>query len=364
MLSRLKSINPLFFAVVIVPTLLATLYFGLLAEDVYVSESRILVRSPAKPDTSPLGSVLGGGALGGATEESNAVQEFLRSRAALDAVNRDGLVRRAYGNHSIFVLDRFGGIGSDSREKLFDYFSDRLALEQGDSPIVLRMRVEAFDPGSARTINRRLLAQSERLVNDLSLRARTDAIGFATEEVAEAREATRTASLALARFRDRQGIIDPELQARVGLQNISQLQEELISSRTQLLQMRTYTPRASQIPFLRTQVAELEREIARQTAAIAGGSQSLSANAARFQELTLASQFAEQQLAVALASLQDAQAEARRKQAYVERIAEPSLPDYPSYPHRLRNILATLLFGLLAWGLLSMLLVGIREHRD
>jgi ABC-2 type transport system permease protein/capsular polysaccharide transport system permease protein len=148
------------------------------------------------------------------------------------------------------------------------------------------------------------------------------------------------------------------------LQTISQLQEELIATRTQLLQMRTYTPRASQIPFLKTQVRELEREIARQTTRIAGGSKSLSANAARFQELSLASKFAEQQMAVALASLQDAQAEARRKQAYVERISDPSLPDYAAYPRRMRGILATLMLGLLAWGVLSMLLVGVREHRD
>ena len=87
-------------------------------------------------------------------------------------------------------------------------------------------------------------------------------------------------------------------------------------------------------------------------------------NAARFQELQVASQFAEQQLAVALSSLQEARADARRKQAYIDRVAEPSLPDYATAPRRLRGIMATLLLGLLAWGILSMLVVGIREHRD
>ena len=213
-------------------------------------------------------------------------------------------------------------------------------------------------------INERLLSSSEQLVNTLSERARGDAISFTNDEVSRAREAARSASVALARFRDREGIIDPELEAQVGLQTISQLQEELMSARTQLAQMRTYTPQASQIPFLRTQVHELEQEIRKQTSQIAGGSRSLSANAARYQELQLASQFADQQLTVALASLQDAQADARRKQAYVERISEPSLPDYPIYPRRIRNIFATFVLGLLAWGVLSMLLVGIREHRD
>ena len=45
-LNRLKAISPLFLVVVLLPTLIATAYFGLLAEDIYVSESRILVRSP------------------------------------------------------------------------------------------------------------------------------------------------------------------------------------------------------------------------------------------------------------------------------------------------------------------------------
>lgn len=349
---------------VVVPTILAAAYFGLLAEDVYVSESRILVRSPAKSDTTPWGSVLSGGALSGATEESSAVREFLQSRDALKAINKDGFVDKAYGAPQIFWFDRFGALGGDSDEELYEYVSQKIALEEGTSALVLRLRVEAFDPEAAQTINARLLQGSEALVNDLSARARGDAITFAQDEVSKARDAAKAASLALTRFRTREGVIDPELQARVGLQTISQLQEELIGARTRLLQMRTYTPRASQIPFLRTQVRELEQEIARQTRDIAGGAGSLSANAGRYQELTLASQFSEQQLAVALTSLQDAQAEARRKQAYVERISEPSLPDYAAYPRRMRGIVATFLMGLLAWGVLSMLLVGIREHRD
>jgi capsular polysaccharide transport system permease protein len=363
-LNRLKSISPLFLVIVALPTILSAIYFGMLAEDVYVSESSILVRSPSKPDVPPFGSVLGASSIIGATEESNAVREFLLSRDALTKINEDGFVAEAYGNNELFVLDRFGGFSGDSFEELYQYFGKKTAIGEGSSILVMRLSVEAFDPIDAQKINERLLQRSEVLVNELSERAQKDAISFSVDAVSEARDKARAASVALAKFRDKEGMIDPELQARVGLQTISQLQEELIASRTQLLQMRTYTPKASQIPFLKTQVGALEREIARQTNNIAGGSRSLSSNVARYQELDLASKFSEQQLAVALASLQDAQAEARRKQAYVDRISEPSLPDYAVFPRRIRGILATLMVGLLAWGVLTMLLVGIREHRD
>jgi len=47
----------------------------------------------------------------------------------------------------------------------------------------------------------------------------------------------------------------------------------------------------------------------------------------------------------------------------VERIVQPSHPDKPLEPRRLRGILVTFLLGLVAWGILSMLLAGVREHK-
>jgi ABC-2 type transport system permease protein/capsular polysaccharide transport system permease protein len=364
LIARLRKIDPLFAALVLVPTLLGTLYFGFLASDVYVSESRFIVRSPSKPSLSPLGAVLSGGGIVGASEESEAVTEFLGSRQALGAIDQDGYARRAWGNDAIFVFDRFGGLSGTTDEQLFKYYAGKVTAEDSTTTMVTVLTVNSFDPQSAQTINRRLLEQSEVLVNELSDRARRDGIAFAEAELARARSAAQTAALELATFRDREGVIDPELQASAGLQMISKLQDQLIAAQTQLLQLQTYTPQASQIPYLRTQIRNLEREIADQTAQLAGGRGSLSSTSVRYQELVLASEYAEKQLSIALSTYQDAQAEARRKQAYVERISQPSLPDYAEYPRRLRNILATFVLGLLAWGVVSMLLVGIREHKD
>ncbi len=108
LLARLKAMDPLFAALVILPTLIASLYFGIFASEVYVSESRFIVRSPSKPNLSPLGVVLGGGSIVGASEESEAVTEFLSSRQGLAAINADGYATRAWGNPSIFWFDRFG----------------------------------------------------------------------------------------------------------------------------------------------------------------------------------------------------------------------------------------------------------------
>jgi ABC-2 type transport system permease protein/capsular polysaccharide transport system permease protein len=357
--------QPLFLAVVALPTLLAVLYFGFIASDVYVSESRFVVRSPSRTQMSPLGALLNTSGIAGPGEETNAVIEYVKSRDALRATDRDGLVRKAFGPDRANWLDRFGGMfGGTSQEHLFRYFDGKMAIETDPTTQVARLSVRAFDPSDARAINRRLIEQSEGLVNQMTERARSDAISVAQKEVDEAKDRAREAAVALSRYRNQRGIVDPKEEAEVRLQMISKLQDELIATRTQLQQMQIYTPRASQIPYLRTRQTSLEHEITEQTRMITGSDSSLSGAAVRYQELWLASQLSEKLLAASVTSFEEAKADARRKRAYVERVAEPSLPDYPMEPRRFRGVLATLLLSLLAWGIASTLLAGIREHRD
>ncbi len=363
MIARLKSLVSPALLAVIVPVLIAILYYGLLAEDVYISESRIVVRHPSQGPRSPLDAALDQTGFGAANEGNNTVIAYLQSRAAISEANRDGKLKTAYSNPELFWFDRFGLFGK-SDEEFYRYFQTRLEVEEGTTTQVLTIRVHAFTPDQARAINARLVDQSEALINSLSERSQADLIKVAEGEVEEATIKARTAAVALAKYRNTSGIVDPVQESEVGLQMISKLQDELISAQTRLRQLQTYTPDASQIPFLRTQVRDLQREIESARSNLTGGNASLSSALTRYQELQVDVEFAEKQLAATRASLLEARGEARRKQAYLEKIAAPSLPDYPVEPRRIRSILAVIVLGLLAWGVLSMLAIGVREHRD
>jgi BexC/CtrB/KpsE family polysaccharide export inner-membrane protein len=213
-------------------------------------------------------------------------------------------------------------------------------------------------------MNRQLLDLSEALVNRLNNRGEADLLGDAQREVREAESGARRASQALAAFRNRSGIVDPERQAGVQLQLVSKLQDELIGARLQLQQLQAIAPENPQIPLLRTRIAGLSRQIATELGQVAGSQRSLSAAAVQFQRLTLDREYADKRLGAALASLQEARNESRRKQAYVERTVEPNLPDEAQEPRRLRGILSVLILGLIAYGILVMLLAGVREHKD
>ncbi|CAM4043836.1 WcbD [Novosphingobium lubricantis] len=364
-LDRLRSANRLFMFVVVLPTLLSVAYFGFLSSDVYVSESRFIVRSPEKSAVSGVGLLLKGAGFANAGDEIFAASEFVNSRDALQVLNQGEAFRKAYTAPGISIFDRFDPLGlSGSFEQLYTYYQGKVVTEHDHASSITKLSVKAYTPQDARRFNTKLLEMAEATVNRLNDRARLDLIRTSKGEVEAAKERAQKSALALSLFRNRAGVVDPEKQATVQIQMIAKLQDELIATRTQLARLKAVAPRNPQIVVLEAQATSLAADIDAELKKVAGGSKSLSSSAAEYQRLQLESQFSDRALAAAMASQQEAENEARRKQAYVERIVEPNLPDYAIEPRRMRGILSTLLFALIAWGVLSMMLAGVREHQQ
>jgi BexC/CtrB/KpsE family polysaccharide export inner-membrane protein len=360
---RAKRPNWLFLATVVLPTSIAIVYYGLLASDVYVSESQFVVRSPDKPAASGLGILLKSVGFSNAGDEIYATQDYVVSRDALRDLNRRGAVETAYTRPGISIFDRFNPLGMNgSFEDLYKYYVDKVAVENDSTSSITTLSVEAYSAKDAQRFNEQLLAQAESLVNRLNTRGQGDLVAYARRETEEAEQAGLRASRELARYRDQRGVIDPEKQATVQLQLVSKLQDELIGARTQLAQLRSLAPENPQIPALESRIGSLRREIDVALGRVTGTSGSLSGTAVRYQRLELEREFAAKRLSAALASLQEARNEARRQQAYVERIVQPSLPDEAQLPRRFRGVVATFAFAFIVWSIMTMLIAGIREH--
>jgi capsular polysaccharide transport system permease protein len=127
--------------------------------------------------------------------------------------------------------------------------------------------------------------------------------------------------------------------------------------------LKVFSPKSPHPPALELREKTLENEVAKEMQKITGGENSLASKAAEYERLTLEREFADKQLASALVSLEVARNEAQRQQLYLETIAKPLLPDEAVLPKRFWGVLSTVVLGFIAWGILSMLLAGVREHQ-
>ncbi len=365
LVERIKGVNRIFALTVVVPTTIAIVYFGLVASDVYVSESRFVVRSAQRQSqTSVVGALLQGTGFSRAQDDTYPVIDYIQSRDALKELNQGDYIADAYGNHGD-LLSHFSRHLDDSFEALWKYYGKHIVSVDLDSTsAITTLQVRGYTAKDAENINETLLEMSERLVNRMNARAAEDTVQFAQHQVDAAAAKAKDAAAALATYRDSYTVFDPERQSALQLQQVSALQTQMFAAQTQLIQLQSIAPQNPQIPVLKTSVATLEKQIEAATGGVTGGKNSLSNKAAAYARLQLDSQFADKQLASTMAALENAQAEAQRKQLYLERLVQPNTPDVAIEPKRLKSILEVFALGMIVWGVLSLLLAGIREHHD
>lgn len=365
LIEQIKKINRLFALTVLVPTTIATVYYGLVASDVYVSESRFVVRSPQRQNqTSVVGALLQGTGFSRAQDDTYPVVDYIQSRDALAELNRGNYILNSYSNRGD-IISRFNTSLDDSFEALWKYYGKHVVSVEFDSTsAITTLQVRAFTSKDAEKINQTLLEISERLVNRMNQRAAADTVEFAQREVNQAAAKAKDAAAALAAYRNSYTVFDPEKQSALQLQQVTSLQSQMFAAQTQLMQLQSISPQNPQIPVLKTNIESMQKQIQIATGGVTGGKDSLSQKAANYARLQLDAQFADKQLASAMTALESARGEAERKQLYLERLVQPNAPDVAIEPKRLKSVFEVFALGMIAWGVLSLLLAGVREHHD
>jgi capsular polysaccharide transport system permease protein len=365
LISRLKNINRVFALTVLAPTVLATAYYGLIASDVYVSESRFVVRSAKQqPQLSTFGALLAGSGFSQTSEDTYPVIDYIESRDALRELNKDNYIVQKYSQYGDLFSRFHTGIDS-SFEALWRYYGKHIVSVTSDPTSgIVTLQVRAYTATDAANINTALLRLSEQLVNRMNARAASDTVDFAQREVESSALKAKEAATALAAYRNTHAIFDPDRQSALRLQQVTALQTQLFSAQSQLTQLYAISPQNPQIPALKTSIASIQKQIDETSGTVAGSENSLSQKVTEYERLQLDSQFADKQLATAMTALENARDDAARKQLYLEDLVQPNTPDIAIEPKRLRNIATIFALGVVCWGVLSLLLASIREHRD
>lgn len=354
-----------FLAAVVLPTFLATLYFGFIASDVYVSESRFVIKSPdqKRSQVSSLANLIQTTGLSGGQEQTNEILGYVHSRDALKGLEKDADIRKRISATDIDFFSRFPQpFQADTFEDLYKYYSKMVDARLDSETGLAVIKVKAFTAADAYLINQKLLEQSEALVNRLNTRAQGRAIAEAQKQVEQATARAREARLALAKFRNAQEVIDPAKQAT----GVLEISNALIAQRAlliaQLDQMQRLTPANPSIPALRNRISAISGQIAAQDDRVVGTNTGIASKLGGYENLLVEQEFATESLNAANAGLVQARAEAQRQQFYLERVVDPNLPDTPLLPKRLFNVLTVFAAALCLYFIIWMFVVGILEH--
>ncbi len=354
-----------FLLVVALPTLLAAIYYLLIATPRYVSEARFIVRASSQSQPSALGVALQGVGLSTTQSDAFAVHEYIKSRDALRELGRRYDVAAILNPPGADAFSRYPRLwDSRGEEGLYKGFNRFVVVGYDATTGISTLRVEAFRAEDARQLNQTLLAGGEQLINRLNERALGDAVTEATTTRDEARARLTEVQQELTAFRNSAGFIDPELAARESSSLIGGLLATVAQLRADRAQLAGEAPQSPQLPILDGRIAAYERQIAAERNKVTGAAGSLAPRVGAYADLALQRELADRELTQATSSLLAAQQEARRQKLYLDRIVNPNLPDKPTQPRRWIAVLTIFASAMLIYGVGWLVWAGVREHRQ
>lgn len=354
-------------AMVVLPMILASVYYGVFAVDRFVSSAQVVVRQ----DGGNQGAQMPGlatlltSANPASREETLYLREYITSTDMMLLLeDRLHWVEQYAAQRS----DVFFWLNKDAaREDLLKYYQRMVSAHYDETTGLLRVEVQAFTPELSEKMLRTILQASEHFVNEVSHRIAREQMKFAQGELETARINYATRKTQLLNFQNENKVLDGGNSAQSRATIIADLESQYTKEQAALTEM-SFKLRgdAPQIRQQKQKVEAITQQLAKEKRLLVSspkGSQ-LNVVASRFQQLTLDAGIAEETYKTSVAALDNARVEASKKIRTLVTVVSPNTPQLALYPERWYN-LATILLGLLMlYGITRFILASIEDHRD
>lgn len=351
---------------VLIPVLVSVWYFGFFATDQYIAEARFAVRSLSTDtvqETSTVGSSssLSASAL---TQDAYVVASFIHSPEILRRLNARADIRSFFASPSI---DPFSRLPADvTSEQMMKYWAKQVTTYIDGPSGIITLYVRTFSPQTAQQLADMITQESEKLINELSERARVDIVARAQGEVEKTERNYRKVLSDVNIYQNASGILDPTAQAgETGALLLSLMSKKLeIDSRLFVVSksMAEEAPSVQQLKRTQTslqdQIDKLRAELANSRTA----GDNLSNTLKRFSELETDRMLASGLYEAARQNLASAQTEAISKSVYVTVFVPPAVPEESRYPARVFTPLMILLGLTIGWAIMALAWASVEDH--
>ncbi|WP_141111077.1 lipopolysaccharide biosynthesis protein [Chromobacterium haemolyticum] len=338
-------------------------YFVLIAQDRYVSESKVIVkRAGDGGDDLKLSTLLGAGAPT-VREDAMLLQQYIHSPDMLQRLERRLEFKQAYRAAGLDWPHRLSA--SASKEETLAFYRNKVGVLFDDKTSLLTIRSQGFTPQFAQGLNLAILQECERFINGLSQTISRNELAFAQQETERAYQALNAAKEALLRYQNSHGQLDPVAQAQAAGQLLAELQAKQAQLETELRNLQSYLQSdAPQITALTGALAALKAQILHEKSKLAAPEDGrLNRQAAQYQELKAKADFQADLYKLALTALEKSRVEASHKRKSLAVVSSPQLAEDAEYPRQFHTLATLLIVCSLLYGCARLALSIIEDHK-
>jgi capsular polysaccharide transport system permease protein len=349
---------------VLLPGLLAGIYYYKIATPLYSTKSEFIIQTSAPPTasggglsslmSSPLANML----------DSIAVQGYLQSRDAMLRLNEDKGFRQVFSDPAIDPIQRLDPAASS--EDAYRVYQRNVRIAYDPTEGIVKLEVIAPDPQLSVQFAQALIGYAEEQVDHLTQRLREDQMKGALDAFTDAEAKMMDAQRKVVDLQERFKILSSEAEVGLITSQIGQLNGQLTIEQLSLAQMESNaSPNAARMDPVKRRIATLEDQIATLRAKLTQDDASGQSLAKIQSELLIAQadvQTRQLLMAQSLQAMETSRIEANRQVRYLSLSVSPVAPDEAAYPRAFENTTVALLIFAGIYLLLSMTAAILREQ--
>lgn len=354
-------------SIIFILSVLAAIYWGIIASDRYVSEAHVIIQSTdmATGQSFDFGSLLAGIGQGDNRMDQMLLRDRLLSVDMLKILDAKLHLRSHYSDKSRDIISRMWA-KDVPQEWFYHYYRSHVSIEFDEYAGVLVISAEGFDPKTAHAIVAALVEEGGRTMNEMAHSLAREQVAFVETQVHKVAKQFQQARLAVIAYQNKKGLVSPKDTATSLFNTIEHLRGQQTNLQAQRNVFLGYlAPQAPAIVELDLQLAAIQEQIKKEEAQLtAPKGNTLNSVVEEFERLQLAAGFAEDVYKTALVVLEKSRMEATRTIKRISVIQTATLPQYPEQPRRIYNIVVFVLLALISAGIISLLAAIIRDHKD
>ena len=341
-------------------------YCFVIGRDRYTSVSEFVIQQ-ALPPQGASAAVLAGGSsapqvLSGLVD-GQYLQVYLASPEVKNRLYADPKVLEKEYKPSF--PDIFSGLPSGSSPpSQLSFFRNQIQVSPQPLSGAVILRTVGFNAKQALTLNKSLIAQSRRFVNEVNQAINADQNLFAQKELELAEKQIKKATQELEIFQEKFGQLSVISEQEAVSSFIASLESRLVELKVEEASLRRQyqDPNAPEVSYVADQARELEKQISKERRkAVDDGSRDLNSLAIQESGLNADVLFASEALKAARLAADNSRRESQRQQKFVVMLSEPQISVAPDQNWRWQAFLGSVGIIVVVWGIGGFILAAMKK---
>jgi capsular polysaccharide transport system permease protein len=350
----------------VIASLIAIVYWGVIASSRYVSEAHVVVQ---RTDMGLTSGIDLGGLLGSGTSPSHSEQVLLRDHLlSVDMLQKLDAKLNLRQHYSSWWRDPLSQMWFEnaSIEWFHRHFLGRVEIELDEYSGILVIKAQGYDPETAHAITKMLVEEGEAYINEMAHQLARDQVAFLEKQLVEMSGRVMKTRGALIEFQNAKGLASPTATAEAITNITNRLEGQLAELKARRGSLLSYlSADAPDVIQISAQIAALEEQIALEQGRLASPKgKPLNRVVEEYQRLEMEAKFAQDIYQTALAALEKGRIEATRNLKKLSILQSPTVPQYPWEPRRIYNIVVFVLCVMILAGIIHLVAAIIRDHKD